>query len=121
MRKVDPLLAGLAGRCPHCAQGALFSGFIKVAERCAVCGLDLSPADSGDGPVVFILLIVGAVGCAGLFFTEIALHPPVWVELAIWLPATAVLTLLALRPLKGLMLAQQFRMRAGEARLDDEP
>ena len=98
-------------------------GLVKseyVAERCEACGLDLSPADSGDGPVVFILLVVGAIGCAGLLFTEIALHPPVWIELAFWLPVTALLTLLALRPFKGLLLAQQFRMRAGETRDDGE-
>jgi uncharacterized protein (DUF983 family) len=66
--------------------------------------------------VVFILLIVGAIGCAGLLFTEIAFQPPVWVEIVVWLPLIGLLALFALRPFKGVMLAMQFRHRAGETR-----
>jgi uncharacterized protein (DUF983 family) len=87
-----------------------------VRPACEACGLDLSAADSGDGPVVFILLIVGAIGCAGLLVTEVAFHPPVWVEILIWPPLIGLLALIALRPFKGVMLALQFRHLAGEAR-----
>ena len=51
--------AGLACRCPRCGQGPLYSGFLSVAERCDVCRLDLQKADSGDGPAVFIIFILG--------------------------------------------------------------
>ncbi len=114
-----PMLAGLRGRCPVCSEGSLFCGFLKVCERCASCGADLSRADSGDGPVVFILLIVGAVGCFGLLFTEVALHPPIWLELLIWLPLIGIMALGALRPFKGVMIALQFHNHASEARRDD--
>ena len=40
---------------------ALFDGLLKVKPACASCGLDYSFADSGDGPVVFVLLIVGFI------------------------------------------------------------
>jgi len=116
MAKPDPFVAGLTARCPNCGRGPLFQGFIKVRPVCQVCGFDLSAADSGDGPVVFILLIVGAIGCAGLLFAEIAFQPPVWVEIVVWLPLIGLLALFALRPFKGLMLAMQFRHRAGETR-----
>ncbi|HEY0648388.1 DUF983 domain-containing protein [Phenylobacterium sp.] len=84
--------------------------------RCEACGEDLSRADSGDGPVVFILLIVGALGCAGLLFTELTFHPPVWLEMVIWLPLIGIMTLAALRPFKATMVALQFHNRAFEAR-----
>ena len=113
---VNPIVAGLTGRCPHCGQGPLFSGFIRVAPRCAGCGFDLAAADSGDGPAVFIILIVGMIACFGALFTEMAAHAPIWLSLAIWLPAAAVLSLALLRPLKGLMLALQFHHKAAEAR-----
>jgi len=76
-----------------------------VSDRCEACGADLSKADSGDGPVVFILLIVGLIGCGGLLFSEIALHWPIWLELIVWLPLIAAMTLLALRPFRGLLIA----------------
>jgi uncharacterized protein (DUF983 family) len=41
------------------------------------------------------------------------------VNLIIWLPATLVISLVLLRPLKGIMLAAQFSNRASQARHDD--
>jgi uncharacterized protein (DUF983 family) len=43
MSKPNPLLAGLAGRCPNCGEGFLFEGFLKVAPTCEACGYDLKP------------------------------------------------------------------------------
>jgi uncharacterized protein (DUF983 family) len=118
-RPVNPVLAGLACRCPACGQGALFDGYLSVSRRCQACGTDLSAADSGDGPAVFIVLVVGVLVCFSALFTEIAFHPPVWVHLAIWLPLAAILVLALLRPFKGVMLAMQFHHKASEAGHDD--
>ena len=57
--RVSPIAAGLACRCPRCGRGRLFDGYLTVAARCSACGLDLSKADSGDGPAVFIIFILG--------------------------------------------------------------
>jgi uncharacterized protein (DUF983 family) len=119
MTKINPFLTGLMCRCPNCGEGPLFDGYLKVRDRCEACGADLTKADSGDGPVVFILLIVGGIGCFGLLFTEVAFNPPIWLELVIWLPLIAIMTLAALRPFKGAMIAMQFHNRAGEARNDE--
>jgi uncharacterized protein (DUF983 family) len=119
MAGVNPVLAGLSCRCPRCGEGALFDGFLKVSQRCEACGLDLQAADSGDGPAVFIILIVGMLVCAGALITEVVVHPPVWVHLLIWLPLTVILTLGLVRPFKGVMLAMQFHHRASEARNDE--
>jgi uncharacterized protein (DUF983 family) len=118
MGKLNPLLAGLAGRCPNCGEGHLFNGFLKVAPACEACGYDLAKADSGDGPAVFVILIGGFLVAFGALFTEVAFHPPVWVTLAIWLPMTMVVCLALLRPFKGAMLAAQFMNKASEARHD---
>ena len=119
MTKPNPFLIGLRCRCPSCGIGPLFKGYLAVRPICLTCGADLSQADSGDGPVVFILLIVGSIGCFGLLFTEMAFHPPAWLELLFWLPAMAGLSLAALRPFKAVMIALQFRNQASEARDDD--
>lgn len=119
MAGVNPLLAGLAGRCPNCGEGALFRGFLTVADRCDACGFDLARADSGDGPAVFVILIGGFIVAFAALFTEIAYRPPIWVHLVVFLPLTVVVCGGLLRPMKGLLLAAQFANRAAEARHDD--
>ena len=119
MTASNPLLAGLAGRCPSCGEGHLFEGFLTVAERCEACGFDLKKADSGDGPAVFVILIAGFVVAFSALIVEVAWRPPIWLHLVLWIPATLVISLLLLRPLKGIMLASQFMNRASEARRDD--
>jgi len=116
---VNPLLAGLAGRCPHCGDGALFRGFLTVADRCDACGFDLARADSGDGPAVFVILIGGFIVAFAALFTEIAYRPPIWVHMVVFLPLTVIVCGGLLRPVKGLLLAAQFANRAAEARHDD--
>jgi uncharacterized protein (DUF983 family) len=119
MGRPNPLLAGLLGRCPNCGEGPLFAGFLTVAPRCPACGYDLARADSGDGPAVFVILIAGFVVAFAALYVEVVFHPPIWVHLVVWLPATAALCLALLRPLKGVLLAAQFANRAAEARNDD--
>ena len=118
MAGVNPVVAGLACRCPNCGKGRLFAGFLKVSERCEACGFDLRKADSGDGPTVFIILIVGGVVCFSALIVDVALRPPLWVELVVWPLAAIVLSVALLRPFKGVMVAMQFHNRASEARND---
>lgn len=116
---LNPLSTGWKGRCPRCGQGRLFKGFITPAERCGNCGLDLNFADSGDGPAVFIIMIVGFIIVGFALAVEFTFAPPIWLHMLIWLPLTMGLALGLLRPLKGLMIAQQYRHSASEGRLED--
>ncbi|PVB63224.1 DUF983 domain-containing protein [Labrenzia sp. 011] len=116
---VNPVTAGLSGKCPRCGQGKLFDGFLSVKKSCAACGLDFSFADSGDGPAVFVIMIVGFIVVGLVLFVELSFQPPIWVHLVLWLPLTVILAGGVLRPLKGLMIALQFRHKAEEGRLDD--
>ncbi|WP_421981643.1 DUF983 domain-containing protein [Roseibium sp.] len=115
---VNPVSAGLSGKCPRCGQGRLFDGFLSVKRSCAACGLDYSFADSGDGPAVFVIMIVGFVIVGLVLFVELSFQPPIWLHLVLWLPLTVILAASVLRPLKGLMIALQFRHKAEEGRLD---
>jgi uncharacterized protein (DUF983 family) len=114
-RGAAPYLAGALSKCPNCGVGPLFAGFLRVAPRCAACGFEFARADSGDGPAVFVIFIAGFVAAFGILFTEIFVHPPIWVEFVVWLPLAALLCLALLRPIKGLMIAAQFANRASEA------
>ncbi len=112
----SPYRAGLTCRCPQCGEGKLFQGFLTLRPRCEVCGLDYSFADSGDGPAVFIILFAGFVVVGAALGTEVAYQPPFWVHALLWGPMILAVTLLPLRPVKGLMIALQFHHKAEESR-----
>lgn len=115
---VDPVQAGLKGRCPRCGEGALFSGFLSLGERCAHCDLDYGFADAGDGPAVFVILIIGFIVVGLALWLEVTLNPPLWVHFLLWVPLVVVLCLAALRLIKGVLIALQYRNKAAEGRLE---
>jgi uncharacterized protein (DUF983 family) len=90
---------------------------LKVRPQCEVCGLDLRFADSGDGPAVFVTLIAGLIVLGIALWTELVYEPPLWVHLVVFLPLTIIVCLGLLRPLKGIMVALQYKNRAEQARL----
>jgi uncharacterized protein (DUF983 family) len=108
---------GLAGRCPRCGEGALFAGFLKVAPRCESCGQDFSFADSADGPAFFVMSFAGLVVVAAALVVEVLYQPPYWLHALLWIPLIVAMTLLPLRPVKGLLIALQFHHKAAEGRL----
>lgn len=110
--EIDPFSAGLKGRCPRCGEGRLFAGFLSVGERCGVCGLDYSFADAGDGPAVFVILIIGFVVVGLALWLEVAYSPPLWLHFILWVPLALVLCLTALRLIKGVLIALQYRNKA---------
>lgn len=115
---LPPGQTGPKGKCPRCGQGKLFSGFLTTAPNCQRCGLDFAFIDSGDGPAVFVIFIVGALAVIGVLMTEVLFTPPIWLNLLIWLPLTTLLCLGLLRPLKGLLIAQQYARKASQGSLD---
>lgn len=115
-----PNNVGIKGRCPRCGEGRLFNGFLSVAPRCQACGLDFSFADAGDGPAVFIMMIVGFIVVGLALFVEFTYAPPLWVHALLWVPLVLGLALGLLRPLKGWLIAQQYRQRGAEARFEPD-
>ena len=119
MAMVSPFSAGLRCKCPQCGRGALFDGLLKVAPTCSTCGLDLTKQDSGDGPAVFVIFILGAIVVPLVFLLEFRVEPPIWVHLLVWPVVIVVGAVLMLRPLKALMIALQYKNKASEGGLID--
>lgn len=115
-----PIATGLKGRCPRCGEGRLFQGFLQLPPRCADCGLDFAFADSGDGPAVFVIMIVGFIVAGAALLAEIAYSPPIWVHFVLWGPLVLALCLGMLRPLKGVLVALQYHHKAEQGRLDGQ-
>lgn len=115
---VEPIRAGLLGRCPRCGHGPLFEGFLAMAPRCNACGLDYGFADAGDGPAAFVILIVGFVVVGLALWTEVSYGPPLWLHFVLWVPLTIALALAALRAIKGVLITLQYANKAAEGRAE---
>ncbi len=114
--ELSPIRTGLAGQCPRCGRGRLFDGYLTVAKSCTVCGLSFDFADSGDGAAWFVMTIVAFLGVGSILGIEVAYSPPFWIHFLIAIPLLVILPMVLLRPVKGLLLAQQWRTGASEHR-----
>lgn len=115
---IEPIAAGLKGRCPRCGKGRLFAGLLGIAPDCDECRLDYSFADAGDGPAVFVILIIGFIVVGLALWTEVSFNPPLWLHFLLWIPLTLVLSLGGLRLVKGVLVTLQYANKAAEGRLD---
>lgn len=107
----------MRGCCPRCGQGRLFAGFLKLAKRCEVCGLDYSYADPADGPAFFAICVAGIMVSAFAVWIEVAYMAPYWVHLVTTLPLMVLFCVFPLRLLKGWLVASQYFHKAEEGRL----
>ena len=112
----SPFNTGMSGKCPRCARGRLFDGYLSVAKKCANCGLSYDFADAGDGASWFVLLFACVVGVGSIFGLEAAYSPLIYVHVIAALILIIIVPMLLLRPVKGLLLAQQWKMNAREGR-----
>jgi uncharacterized protein (DUF983 family) len=113
---ISPYVTGLLGRCPRCGKAKMFTGLLTLVPRCEICGLDFAFADAGDGPAVFVTLFAGFFVLGAALWTELVYEPPFWVHLVIFLPLTALVCIGLLRPMKGLLVALQYRNKAEQGR-----
>lgn len=111
------IVAGLTGRCPRCGQGPLFGSGLAVREACGRCGLSYAFADSGDGPAVFAIFILGFLVLGAALLVEFRLGPPIWAHVLLWGVLTPALAFVLLRALKGVLIALQYKHGAGEGQL----
>lgn len=115
---LSPLSTGIAGKCPRCGRGSLFDGYLKVHRSCSNCGLSFAFADAGDGAAWFVMLFGCVVGVGSILGIEVAYAPPFWVHALLAIPILIILPIVLLRPVKGVMLNQQWKMKAMEGRLE---
>lgn len=108
-KAASPFRAGLLCRCPRCGDGKLYDGLLTIAERCAVCDLDLTAQDSGDGPAVFVIFIIGFLAVLLAFLVEVTFAPPTWAHLIYQTPFVVGGSIVLLRPFKALLVALQYR------------
>ena len=106
----SPVVRGFFGRCPCCGRGRMFRAFLKVADRCEVCGEEFFHHRADDFPAYVVIFIVGHTLVPASLSVEINFAPPIWLHLALWLPAALIMTLGLLQPVKGVIVALQWSL-----------
>lgn len=98
-------------RCPACGNGSLTRSFLKIVDHCSACGEALHHQRADDAPAYFTMFVVGHIIVGGILAMEKAFAPPTWVQLAVWLPLTLVLSLALLPVIKGSLVGLQWALR----------
>ena len=101
---------GFCGKCPHCGEGHVFKRFLKVADSCDVCGEELFHHRADDFPAYLVIVVVGHLVVPAILAIETAYAPPVWLQLAVWLPVTLFASLALLQPTKGAIVGLQWQV-----------
>ncbi len=88
-----PMQVGLRGCCPRCGEGKLFVSVLKPGKSCMNCELDFEFIDSGDGPAVFVILIIGFFVTALAMTLQTSYAPPIWVHMLLWIRLISILSI----------------------------
>ncbi len=117
-----PIALGRGWRrtCPCCGEGAAFAGFLRIRERCAVCGEALHHHRADDAPAYLAMLVTGLVVVPALWLVEVGYRPPLVLHFVLWPLAGTALSLYLLPRFKGAVLGVQWvlRMHGFEKRSD---
>ncbi|MEM7730549.1 MAG: DUF983 domain-containing protein [Pseudomonadota bacterium] len=107
----------MAARCPVCGRGRLFAGVLSFRDQCEACGADFSALeDTGDGPAVFVIFIVGIFIVPLPVLLSVVGGWPSWLSLTLFIPVIIGVSVGLLRWLRGVLFAQQWRRAAMEQR-----
>lgn len=102
---------GWAQKCPCCGKGAMFKSYLKVNDECPSCKEELHHQRADDAPPYFTMTIVLHFIVLGILWVEQAFSPAIWLQLAVWLPLTALASLWTLPRVKGALVAYQWACR----------
>lgn len=105
------LKRGARGRCPNCGVGKLFRAFLKTTDKCTHCGQDFSHHRADDLPAYLVIVIVGHIVVPIALWIETDYAPSIALQLSIYLPATLILSLALLQPVKGAVVGLQWAFR----------
>jgi uncharacterized protein (DUF983 family) len=116
---LTPLISGLRLRCPQCGEGRVFQSFLKFHDACAACGANFRAADAGDGPAVFVILIVGAIVAPLLLILQFGFDLPWWAAAGATMVVAVVLCLALLPLFKSVLFALQWKHKARQVTNED--
>ena len=105
------MLRGWRCRCPNCGEGKILKGFLKVNDRCPICGTELFHHRADDGPAYITILIVGHILAPVMLFIFANWDPnPILTAILLSLGCIG-LSLYLLPRIKGAFVALQWAKR----------
>ena len=106
------LRRGFGCHCPNCGKGKLYRAYLKVVDRCEVCGEELFHQRADDAPAYFTIVIVGHFIIAGVLASEtVAPNSPFWVPALFWSALALASSLWMLPRVKGALIGLQWANR----------
>jgi uncharacterized protein (DUF983 family) len=97
--------------CPACGNGKMYNSYLKVNDACPACGTELHHHRADDAPPYFVMMITAHVVVGGILLLEKNFALDLWLQLAIWLPVTVLLSLWLLPRVKGALIGYQWALR----------
>lgn len=105
------LRKGWRRKCPRCGSGSVLKGYLKVRDKCSICGQDLSHHRADDGPAYLTILIVGHILAPALHIVFVMFRPEPLVLFTIFAIGCVALSLYLLPRLKGAVIGFQWARR----------
>lgn len=102
---------GFRRRCPHCGEGRLFDGYLKVTDSCAACGEVLKHHRADDGPAYLTILVVGHILGFVMHFVWVQFRPEPLVFATVLTVVAVGLSLWLLPRFKGAIVGFQWARR----------
>src|SRR5581483_7458749 len=102
---LNALMRGALGRCPRFGRGRLLHHYLKIVDPCLGCGEPYGHFRADDAPPWLTIIVVGHITVPIILALEQNLQLTLAIELAIYLPLIALLTLALLPRCKGIILA----------------
>ena len=112
------LIRGVVGRCPRCGRGRLLHRYLKMTERCAVCGEPYGHFRIDDAASWLTILVVGHITVPIILLCELSFQLSLWLAYTIYLPLVVGLAAIMLPRCKGAIAALMWAMKAGRLRND---
>ena len=116
-QNVPVIVSALKATCPRCGKGPLFVQVLNLRDDCSSCGLSYKFIDTGDGPAIFAIFILGFFVLGAALWVEFTYEPALWVHAVLWGLVTPLLAVGLLRFLKATLIALQYKNKAEEGRL----
>lgn len=105
------MLHGWRRRCPHCGNGPMMSGYLKVRDVCPVCEEELKHHRADDGPAYLTILIVGHILAPVILLVFMNFRPDPMIMATGFSVGCVALSLYLLPRLKGAMVGFQWAKR----------
>ena len=105
------MLRGFRRKCPNCGEGNMFSGYLKVADSCDICGEALHHHRADDGPAYLTILIVGHLLAPLIHVVWTNFRPDPLIMITIFTIFCVSLSLFLLPRLKGFVVGIQWSRR----------